>query len=202
LTPDGAAADAPPVYRVRLFREKPTAERARQYVNKGTFYWNSGIFVWKAATILDALRRHQPELHQRLARIREAIGTSHLVEALRREFAAVQPLSIDHAVLEHAGETLVVEAPFRWADLGSWRSLAQLLGADAEGNTIAARHIGLGTADTIVRSTDNHLIATIGLKDLIIVHTPDATLVANRHDEQAVRELVEQLRQRGWVEYL
>jgi mannose-1-phosphate guanylyltransferase len=190
------------VYRVRQFREKPNAERARQYLARGTFYWNAGIFVWKAQTIFDALRRHQPEISQGLRRVATAVGGPQYLEMLRREFAAMPAISIDYAVMERATDVLVVEAPFEWDDLGSWQALARLLGADSEGNTIAAKHLGMHTSGTIVRGPDDHLIVTLGVQDLIVVHTPEATLVANKRDEESVRQVVEQVRQRGWTEYL
>jgi mannose-1-phosphate guanylyltransferase len=193
---------APPVYRVKQFREKPDAKTAAAYLASGTFYWNSGIFIWKAQTILDALAEHQAELHQRLRRIADAADTPQFDEVLRREFAAIKGISIDYAVLEHATEILVVEAPFEWDDVGSWQSMARLGGTDAEGNTIAARHLGLDTTGTIVRGSDDHLIVTLGMKDCIIVHTPDATLVADKHQEESIRNLVELLKQQGWSDYL
>jgi mannose-1-phosphate guanylyltransferase len=105
-------------------------------------------------------------------------------------------------VMERADEVLVIEAPFEWDDVGSWQALARLRGADAQGNTIAAKHLGINTTGTIVCGPDDHLIATVGLKDCIVVHTPNATLVANKHDEEAIRKVVELLEKQGWVEFL
>ena len=97
---------------------------------------------------------------------------------------------------------MVVEAPFAWDDLGSWQSLARLRGTSDEGNTIIGKHIGIGTQGTIVRGDDDHLIVTIGLEDCIVVHTEDATLVASKHCEEQVRDVVKQLQQKGWTQYL
>ncbi len=97
---------------------------------------------------------------------------------------------------------LVIEAPFAWDDVGSWQALARLRGSDENGNTILARHVGVNTTGSIIRADGEHLIATLGVKDCIIVHTPDATLVANKHDEEAVRQLVAMLQERGWQEWL
>jgi len=105
-------------------------------------------------------------------------------------------------VMEHAEEVVVVEAPFAWDDVGSWQSLARLRGTDEQGNTIATKHLGLDTAGTIVHGSDDHLIVTLGLKDCLIVHTPDATLVANKHDEESIRKVVELLGEKGYEEYL
>jgi len=191
------------VYEVARFREKPPAAVAREYLAAGNFYWNSGIFVWKARTILAALEKHQPELFARLRTIASAEGTSEFQATFEREFAAIRGISIDYAVMEHARDVAVIEAPFTWDDVGSWQAMARLRGVDTEGNTIAAeRHVVVNTTGTIIRSTDEHLIATVGLTDMIVVHTPDATLVANRHDEEAIRRVVKLLEERGWKEYL
>jgi len=194
-------AGAPPAYRVRQFHEKPSAEVAAEYLASGKFYWNSGIFLWKAQTILDALAEFQPEMYARLQRIADAVNTPQFGEVLANEFAAIQGTSIDYAVMEHASDVVVVEAPFDWDDVGSWQSLARLRGTDADGNTIAAKHLGLNTSGTIVRGGD-HLIVTLGLQDCIIVHTPNATLVANKHAEESIRKVVELLQERGYEEYL
>lgn len=200
----GSPSETPPtaVYRVRQFREKPNAKLAAEYLASGRFYWNSGIFLWKARTILDALARYQPEMYRRLERIADAADTPQFGEVLLREFTAIKGISIDYAVMEHATEVVVVEAPFDWDDLGSWQSLARLRGTDNQGNTIAAKHLGLDTTGTIVRGGNDHLIVTLGLADCIIVHTPDATLVANKHDEESIRRVVELLEERGMSEYL
>lgn len=191
------------VYEVARFREKPPAAVAREYLAAGRFYWNSGIFVWKASTILAALEKHQPDLFARLQTIAAADGTSEFQSTFEREFAAIRGISIDYAVMEHARGVAVIEAPFTWDDVGSWQAMARLRGVDPEGNTIAAeKHVEVNTTGTIIRSTDEHLIATVGLKDMIVVHTPGATLVANRHDEEAIRRIVKLLEERGWKEYL
>jgi mannose-1-phosphate guanylyltransferase len=199
----GAAANSGvAVYQVKQFREKPSAEMARKYLAAGTFYWNSGVFVWKAATILRSLEERQPEMVGRLKTIVRAADGAAFDEVFVREFAAIRGISIDYAVMEHATDVAVIEAPFAWDDVGSWQAIARLQGADADGNTISGRHLGLHTKGTIVRGADDHLIATLGISDLIVVHTPDATLVANKHDEEAVRQLVKMIADRGWQQYL
>src|SRR5690606_9275822 len=97
---------------VLRFREKPKAEVARQYVDSGDYYWNSGIFVWKASTILSALRERQPAMMERLERIAEALDTPQFETVFAREFEQIQGISVDYAVMEHAREVVVIEAPF------------------------------------------------------------------------------------------
>jgi mannose-1-phosphate guanylyltransferase len=198
----GTTRLAAATYGVKRFREKPDAETAQNWVASGEYYWNSGIFVWRARTILDALRKHQPEMLKHLEAIVAAWDTPERDAVFDREFAAITPISIDYAVMEHADDVAVIEAPFEWDDLGGWQSLARLAGEDANGNTIVGKHLGLATSGTIVRTDDEHLVVTLGLQDCIVVHTPNATLVASKHDEEKIRQVVKELESRSWTDYL
>ena len=198
-----SSADVPGTFQVQRFREKPKADVAQQYLDDGNYYWNSGIFVWKASTILDELRQHEPKMTNHIMAIGEAIGSAGFDEVFNNEFAAIVGKSIDYAVMEHADDVVVVEAPFEWDDVGSWQALARVRGTDEDGNTIAAaRHLGIDTRNSIVRAEDDHLVVTVGLEDLLIVHTGDATLVARKQDEERVREVVKLLEEKQWNEYL
>ncbi len=190
------------VFEVQQFVEKPDRVTAERYLAEGDYYWNSGIFVWKARTILAALEQRQPAMFARLNAIGAAWGTPAQDAVFAAEFAAIEGISIDYAVMEHATDVVVFEASFTWDDLGGWQSLARLVGSDENGNTIVGRHLGVGTEGTIVRTTDEHLVVTLGMTDCIVVHTPDATLVANKHDEEAIRKVVQELEKRGWEEYV
>jgi mannose-1-phosphate guanylyltransferase len=190
------------VYVVNQFKEKPDGATAAKYLASGEYYWNSGIFVWRASTILDALRKRQPEMLKHLEAIVAAWGTPQRDAVFDREFAAIKPISIDYAVMEHATDVAVIEAPFEWDDMGGWQSLARLAGSDENGNTIIGKHLGVNTTGTIVRTDGEHLVVTLGLKDCIVVHTPNATLVASKHDEEQIRQVVKELEARGWAEYL
>jgi mannose-1-phosphate guanylyltransferase len=196
LGPNAAA------YHVRQFKEKPDAQTAKNYLASGEYYWNSGIFVWRASTILNALRERQPDMMRHLETIVAAWETKEQNAVFEQEFAAIKPISIDFAVMEHATNVAVIEAPFEWDDLGGWQSLARLAGSDKNGNTIIGRHLGVNTQGSIVRADGDHLVVTLGLKDCIVVHTPNATLVANKHDEEQIRQVVKRLEELGWNEYL
>jgi mannose-1-phosphate guanylyltransferase len=190
------------VFKVSHFREKPPANIAQEYVASGHFYWNSGIFVWKAATILAALEQRQPETVARLRTIVAGWDRPNADEVFAREFAAIQGISIDYAVMEQAADVAVIEAPFTWDDVGTWQAVARLAGTDASGNTVTGRHLSIDTKGSIIRTDENHIVATVGVSDLIVVHTPDATLVANRNDEESIRKIVKLLEERGWTDYL
>ena len=114
----------------------------------------------------------------------------------------IEGVSIDYAVMESAQDVVMVEAPFDWDDLGSWGAISRLRGVNADGNTISARHVGIDTTGTIVRGGDDHLIVTVGLENCIVVHTPDATFVADKSKEESVRQVVKILEEKGWTEYL
>lgn len=195
---DQPLADAPiPAFEVNRFREKPNRETAQQYLAAGTFYWNSGIFLWKASTILQALQAGAPEMFAHIQRIAESIGSDRYHTTLAREFAAIQGTSIDYAVMEQYPNVVVIEAPFSWDDVGSRQALARLQPPDQDGNTVVGNHVGIDTRGSIIRAAEGHTIVTIDIADLIVVQTPDATLVAPKHAEERVREAVAALRERG-----
>jgi mannose-1-phosphate guanylyltransferase len=193
----GAAA-----YRGTRFREKPARSIAEQYLAAGNFFWNSGIFVWKAKTIIAALTEHEPQMMEHLQNIAAAWGTSTFQATFDREFTEIRGKSIDFAVMEHYPNIVVLKAPFAWDDVGSWQAIARTAGADSSGNTVQGKHVGIRTTGCIVRGEDDHLLVTLGLKDCVVVHTPDATLVAHKSEEEAIREVVKELESRGWRKYL
>ncbi|MDA7951472.1 MAG: mannose-1-phosphate guanylyltransferase [Pirellulaceae bacterium] len=190
------------VYRVQKFREKPDKERAERYLKEGGFYWNSGIFVWKAATILAALKKHQPTMVVHLEKIADAIDSDNFQAVFQEEFAKIEGISIDYAVMENSDNIAVIEAPFDWDDVGNWNSLSRLHGETEEGNTILGKHLGIQTKGSIVRTEGEHLVVTVGVEDLIVVHTPEATLVAHKNEEESIRQIVQELEARQWVHYL
>jgi mannose-1-phosphate guanylyltransferase len=190
------------VFRVQAFREKPSHDVAERFLASGEYYWNSGIFVWKAATIIDALRERQPKLLAAVQRIAAAWSTPERDSVLRREYDALDPISIDFAVMEHAREVLVVQAPYRWDDVGSWLALERMHPQDADGNTVLATHCGLKTQGCVIAADSGHLVATVGVSNLLIIQDGNATLVADRRDEGTVKKLVEELRKRGLENYL
>ena len=199
-TPDGDAGSG--TYPVKMFREKPTLETAKQYLDSGGFYWNAGIFVWKASTILAALAEHEPQMHGHIMAIAEAYGGPTFGKTLETEFAKIEGKSIDYAVMEKYDDVAVIEAPFDWDDVGGWGSLARQHGTDAAGNTVIGRHLSVDSRDCIVRTSTDHLVVTLGMEDCIVVHTPDATLVARKQDEESIRRIVARLQEEGWDEYL
>ena len=134
--------------------------------------------------------------------IREAIATPDWSKVLQAEFPNMPSISIDYAVLEKAAQVCVLEAPFDWDDVGSWHALARMNSVDGDGNTLDGLVCPVDSSGCIVRTTGEHLVATIGVKDLIIVHTPTATLVADKRDEGSIRQLIAELERRNLPQYL
>ena len=190
------------VFRVGAFAEKPAQEKADQFFASGEYYWNSGIFVWKVATILKALKQHRPKLHDAVQRIADAWGTPSQQAVLAREYPTADKISIDYAVMEHHPERLVVQTPYRWDDVGSWLAVERMQPQDGDGNTVLGTHCGLKTNNCVVVGEAGRLIATIGVRDLLIVQDGDCTLVAHRDDEGTVKQMVDELRKRGLERYL
>jgi mannose-1-phosphate guanylyltransferase len=194
--------DNRPAYQVKKFREKPSAAIAAEYLASGNFYWNSGIFIWRADTILDLLRKYEPEMAAHIDQISASVGSASFDDVLNTEFEKIVGKSIDYAVMERHDNVVLIEAPFDWDDVGSWQAIARLNPPDAAGNTARGLHVSIDTADTIVYGTPEHAIVTIDVKDLIVVHTADATLVASKRAEERVREAVKELEVRGLEKFL
>lgn len=196
---DGASIAA---FQVEKFREKPDRATAEEYVAAGTYYWNSGIFLWRASTILDALKNNVPEMHSHIEKIADSIGTDRFTETLEAEFTAIDGTSIDYAVMENYPNVVTIEAPFPWDDVGSWQALSRLHQPDDQGNTVVGSHLGIDTRGAIIHAQPGHTIVTIDVDDLIVVQTEDATLVAPKHAEERVREVVKELEARNQSDLL
>lgn len=191
-----------PTFQVQSFQEKPNELTAARYCASGEYYWNCGIFVWRADAIVKALAQYAPEIHDRLLTLSKSIKANDWAAALEKEFPTMPSISIDYAVLEKADHVCVLEAPFDWDDVGSWHALARLNKVDSDGNMLEGLVSAVDSSNCIIRTSGDHLVATIGAKDLIIVHTPNATLVADRRDEGSIKQLIAELEKRGLQDYL
>ena len=193
----GKALDGEPgnlVIRVRRFTEKPDAATARQYLSEGAYYWNSGMFVWPAATILSQLETHLNESYQRLMKIAEAWTGPRREETLGREFVKLPKISIDYAVMEKAEDVFMVPLDCDWHDLGSWTSLTNVVPLDQSNNAVVGDSVvTIDSSNNVLVTEGDHLIATIGLDDVIVVHTADATLICAKDQAQQIKDLVSRL---------
>lgn len=197
---------------VEEFREKPkVAATVRAYLKAGPrrYLWNSGMFVWRASTLLDCIRRYEPAAHEGLARIAQAWSTPRQAAVLAREFPKLKKISVDYAVMEPASgdpqvQVAAVPMPLQWIDVGAWPMFAATRPKDEHGNTLGTkRALLLDTRGTLAASSDpRHLIAAVGCDDLIIIHTPEATLVCRKDCAEQIKELYRQVGARFGDEFL
>lgn len=193
--------DASGVYSVDRFIEKPPLKEARQYMERPGYAWNSGMFVWKASTILKEFERFLPKVYQYLEQIAASMGTDGEQETIKKLYSLIPSFSIDYGIMERSDNVAVIPGDFGWNDVGSWDSLGALYDLDAMGNIIRGEQVNINTKNSICYA-EKRLIATIGIENMIVVETEDAVLVCNKDQAQNVKEVVEQLKERGLVEYL
>jgi mannose-1-phosphate guanylyltransferase len=187
----GARAATP----VRRFREKPNARAAKRYLADGRFYWNAGMFFWRADVLLESLRRHLPKTATLLAGL-PAFHDPHFAARMKQTFPLCENISIDYAVLEKAQNVVGIACEeFGWSDVGSWDAVYDLLPRDASRNC-GKELLVLDATGNFVHA-EGKLVALLGVKDLIVIDTPDALLVADRKRAQQVGDVVKMLEAKG-----
>ncbi len=193
---DRCQIDGREVFRVGRFVEKPSRQRAEQFLAAGDYLWNSGMFVWRADSILHEVSRYLPQLAQELDAIERAMTSQASTAVLAEVYPRLPSVSIDVGVMEQARDVWVVPADIGWSDVGSWRALSDFLAPDAMGNVVIGDQRGLDTAGCFIYSP-NKLVATIGLADLVVIETDDVLLICPKTRDQDVRKLVELLEREG-----
>jgi mannose-1-phosphate guanylyltransferase len=176
------------VYEVHRFREKPAPELAEQFIQQGTYTWNAGMFLWTVASVIAEMTQHCPELAAFVSEVRRS---RNLAATLASQFPSLPRISIDYALMEKADRVLNVEASFDWDDVGSWISVGKYLAADAANNASNSPLTAVGSHSNIVFTSGGERVALLGVQDLIIVQTPDALLIADRHSADAIKKLVD-----------
>jgi mannose-1-phosphate guanylyltransferase/mannose-6-phosphate isomerase len=189
-------------FRVGQFVEKPNLAIAESYLTDGGYDWNSGMFLFKASRYLEELATHAPSMLDAV-RAAQAKATIDLdfVRVDQEAFARAPDKSIDYAVMEKTTRAAVIPVSCGWSDVGSWSSLWLTGDKDSDGNLREGDTLAVGTRNSLLRSHTRHLLTTIGVDDLIVVTTPDATLVAHRDAAQDVKKIVEQLKAAGRSEH-
>ncbi|MGL4400124.1 MAG: sugar phosphate nucleotidyltransferase, partial [Luteolibacter sp.] len=178
---------AHPLFEVTRFREKPSAELAEEFLAQGTFSWNAGMFVWSLPTVIQQLTTHAPELAGFISELRDSSDIPATVDA---KFPQLTPISIDYALMESADRVFNIEATFDWDDVGSWISIAKYLEKYGRENRANEPVSELDSHDNIIfNARPGSRIALLGVENLIIVQTPDALLVANRHQADSIKKL-------------
>ena len=195
-----ATVDGLPVHRVRSFKEKPNAATAARFIATGDYFWNAGTFVWRVSTLLNAFQEHLPGHFEILQQIERGLERG---EGLDNEaYLRFENVPVDTGIMEKASNVEVIPANFAWDDVGSWLAVDRLCPRDADGNVVRGEHVGLDTHNCLVFSDGDHVVATLGLEDLIVVHTSDATLVCPKGRAEEVRRLVQRLEKEGKGRYL
>ena len=188
-------------YAVDRFVEKPSLEVAKEYLATEQYLWNSGMFMWKVSTILDNLNQFMPDIYNGLQNIRTAIGTDEADSVLESEFTAFPSESIDYGIMEKAKNIYILPGTFGWDDVGSWLAVGRIRKSNEQGNVVNGNIITVNTKNCIIEGTDK-LIATVGLEDLIIVDTADATLICEKNSAGDIKKVLENLKICNRDEYI
>jgi mannose-1-phosphate guanylyltransferase len=191
---------------VSRFVEKPTLEKALEYLDKGNFFWNSGMFIWRADVIMSEISRHMPALSASLAKISfncDVWEISDLDDQIADVYEEVESVSIDYGVMEKSDKVQVVPVEMGWSDVGSWSALPEVADADEKGTVSVnvAGHVAIDSSNCLVYG-DGRMVATVGVDNLIVVATQDALLICNRDRAQDVKKVVEELSAAGFKEFL
>ncbi|MGC0772255.1 MAG: sugar phosphate nucleotidyltransferase [Candidatus Acidiferrum sp.] len=196
-----------PVYAVRRFAEKPALDLAKQYVASGDYEWNAGMFFWRLSTFFDNLKRFLPKTHEALESLAETIGKKTYERRLRAIYPKLENISVDYAILENVTRqegpprVFVIPAEVGWSDIGSWAAVYELLAKQPGDNFLAGPGLTLNATGNFLYSPSK-FVAAIGIRDLIVVETPDALLIVPRERAQDVARLVKSLEERKLTKLL
>lgn len=188
---------------VERFVEKPSLDKAKEYLASEEYLWNSGMFMWKISTILGRFKELMPDLYEGVLAIRDAYGVSREEgdAALLKRFPEFTSISIDYGVMEKSDHIYTLPGNFGWDDVGSWLAVERIKQVDEAGNIVDGNVIAIDTKDCIIQA-DQKLIAMIGLEDLVVVDTEDATLICKKGSTADIKKVLENLRNSNRNEYL
>lgn len=176
-------------FKAKRFVEKPDLARAKEFLASGDYRWNAGMFVWSARAIWKAFEKSQPTMAESCARL-----AATKLKNFAREYERLEKISVDYAIMEKADNVVVANGDFPWDDVGDWPAIERHNPKDATGNVARAEFVSLDASNcVVVGSDDGHVVTAVGVSDLVIVHTSDATLVCHKNEAQKVRELVKKL---------
>jgi len=178
------------IYRVKRFVEKPDLETARDFVTSGKFLWNAGIYIFKASYLKELYEKYLPKT----AAAFTAIAKSLNGYTTEMQYKNIDAISIDYGIIEKMKNILVIPADFGWSDIGNWGTLLEKLSQRRGIDLISTgHHLDIKSRNCLVIS-DERLVATVGLKDIIIINTPDALLVCNKNDAQEITKIIDKLK--------
>ena len=188
-------------YAVEKFVEKPVLEVAKEYLADGHYLWNSGMFVWKVSTILNNFKKLLPESYAALMKIKESVGTADEEAVLNKEFMNLEAESIDYAIMEKADNIYIIPGNFGWDDIGSWLAVGRIKKTDDDNNVVNGNVVTVNTKNCVIEGADK-LIATVGLRDMVVVDTKDATLISTKENAGEIKKVLAKLRETGKNQYL
>lgn len=188
-------------FRVERFVEKPDYDTAVTYLNDGHYLWNSGMFVWKISTIINNFCCHMPDTFKSLQVIKGSIGTEKEIAVLEENFPLCEATSIDYGVMEKAKDIYVLSGDFGWDDVGSWLAIERIKQTDDNQNVLTGNVIAVNTKNTTIEGKDK-LIAAVGLENIIVVDTDDATLICDKKHSGEIKKILEVLREKNDTKYL
>ncbi len=190
------------VFKGMGFKEKPNLVTAQSFVASGQYLWNANLYTWSANTVFKAFEKYSPELFKAINDIKNGGGTQAIIDKVYGE--AGKPDSIDYEISEKANNIVVIPGDFGWNDVGDWKVVYDLKQKDKNGDVIVnpeVEYINIGSNNLLVEG-DKKMIVAIGLKDIVIIETPDAILVCNKNNTQDVKKAVEKLKEEGKTQYL
>ena len=176
-------------FKVKTFAEKPHEKLAKRFVSSGDFLWNGGMFVWKVSSFFSELKIHMTELNSQLEKIEKKVNAKQDFSSLWQK---IQPKSIDYGLMEKSDNIYVVKSEFDWNDLGSWDAVFEVSPKTKDQNVIRGEGLVIDGKNNLIES-DNHFTAVLGLNNIVVVNTPDATLVIPRDKVEDVKKLVSYL---------
>ncbi len=188
-------------YQVERFTEKPDREHALEFLESGSYFWNSGIFIWKADLIRRLIAEHIPKLANGLQEIEDAVGAKEYPQVLKDVYAQLPKISIDYGVMEKAKGVIMLPGDFGWDDVGSWTALESYKKKDSDGNILEGRGVLVETKNTLVQSSDK-VVATLGVKDLIVVEGEGSILICHKKKAQELKKVINAIQENGYKEIL
>lgn len=188
--------DGTEIYEFERFTEKPDLAKARKFLQSYKYLWNTGLYVWKIDTILRQFKKFLPNTGKQLAKIGQAIGDKGEGAALRKYYPLCDKISIDYGIMERVDRSLVriIPAELGWSDVGTWESIFEELSAGDRKNLFKGDHLDIDSEGSLIYGDNKKLIATIGIRDLVVVETDDALLVCRKDRSQDVKKLVDMLK--------
>jgi len=183
-------------FKVEFFKEKPDLRTVQKFISSKKFFWNSGIFVFQPKLIEKLVKEFVPDNFKIYQKLKKFFGKKNFKEILKKEYPKMDPVSFDQSILENYSKNILLPVDFGWADIGSWSAVKKILAGEKK-NLIKGNFIGIDSKDILVYGVSPQLVATCGVKDLIVVVTDDIILICSKNRAQDVKKLVERIEKEG-----